>query len=259
MGIPKYKLNENFFKNPEKWNQEHAYLLGWICSDGSNSDVRMSIRLQEKDKKILEILKEILEYEGPLIYLKRNKINIINGKYPFKSYQNRYSLNIGRMNFCKTLTNLGINGDKSHLEFPKYLKEELIPHFLRGYYEGDGTFCVYYPAGRLNFEINLIASKNFILTTQQILKKELGIETRIDYEGFYRNGVVVLRAAGVNNALKIFNYLYKDAHFCLKRKFRKFLRLVNHKKRNFKNGRNNKEDIECAIQTAKNIIQNCQY
>ena len=60
----KYNKNHDFFENPLSWEEKHAYFLGWLMSDGHHNikAKSISIRLQARDKKILEILKDIIEY-----------------------------------------------------------------------------------------------------------------------------------------------------------------------------------------------------
>ncbi|MEK6881017.1 MAG: hypothetical protein AABY22_15470, partial [Nanoarchaeota archaeon] len=120
----KYDVDINFFKNPENWEQKHAYFLGWFESDGCNQkNGTLRIAIQEKDKRILEILKEQIKYNGPLYYLKRNGVNSLIGN---SKWQNRWSLNIARREISNDLLNLGIDNNKSNnLRFPEYLKDNL--------------------------------------------------------------------------------------------------------------------------------------
>lgn len=265
----KYTLDDNFFKSVKEWEEKHSYFLGWLMSDGHHNvkHTRIQIRLQEKDKKILDILKNIIKYTGPLNFLKRESINDFIKKST-KKWQSRWGLNITSKQITTDLLRLGIDNDKTNnLEFPAYLKEELIPHYLRSFYEGDGTisYSMYKNNTQIKFALNVIATRPFILTLQKILKDKIEIESQILIDRKIKNGNIVLRFAGKLNALKFFNYVYKDASFVLKRKFTKFLKLINHIKKEFKLKRKPhgykrlRPELNKSILIAKNIIQNAEY
>lgn len=261
----KYNKNVDFFKNPETWEPNQAYFLGWLMSDGHhNLNKGISIKLQESDKRILELLKEIINYNGPLIYEKRNSVNklITDNSY---HWQNRWALTIYQKTFTPDLLSLGISNNKSNsLYFPDYLRDDLISHFLRGYYEGDGTISYCYGdkknPKRLLFEIHLICTPMFIKPLQTIFKK-IDIRTRITTKSDIKNGNVYLKFSGNLAALKFFNYVYRDSQVLLKRKFRKFLRLINHMKRkqHVKNKLQVEMELSKAIHSIKWIILNSKY
>jgi hypothetical protein len=265
----KYQANFGFFNNPKNWEQKHAYFLGWLMSDGHHSVKmhRIQIRLQERDKRVLEILKDIIAYTGPLIFLKREKINDFIKRFT-KKWQHRWGLTINHQNITDDLLKLKIDNQKTNnLEFPDYLNENLLPHYLRSFYEGDGTisYSMYQNNKQIKFAINVIATRPFILTLQKILKDKLEIESQILIDKKIKNGNIVLRFAGKLNALKFFNYVYEGADFVLKRKFVKFLKLINHIKREFKLKNKPKgyqklePELNKAISIAKDIIQNAEY
>ncbi len=254
----KYFANSNFFKNSENWKEKEVYFLGWLLSDGHHNIKRgqIQIRLQEKDKQILEKLKNIIEYTGPLHYMKRGKINNLIKKCT-KTYQNRWCLDIRDWEISNDLINLGINNNKTNnLTFPKCIKTELIPHFIRAFYDGDGTVSYSYVNNRLSFSLNLISTPKFCNEIIEILSNKLKINFNIHRHKSYGNGNIVIRLNGYLSALKFFNYIYKDANFILKRKFRKFLRLINYCKRKkwIRHEKIYKEEINKSIEIAKQII-----
>lgn len=258
----KYTLNEEFFENPELWGQKQAYFLGWLLSDGHHNikNGSFSIKLQERDKKILEILKDIIQYTGNLYFIKRGIINNFI-KHTTNNYQNRYGLSIVRREVSNSLIKLDIKNNKTDkLEFPKYLKPELISHFLRGYYDGDGTISYHYNKNNLRFDIHLLGTINFCGKVKELLIDKFNIKFR-QINKSQNKTTVQIQFSGRLNALKFFNFVYKDAKYVLKRKFKKFLRLINYTKKN--EFTKNKEEFEIelnkAIIIAKNIIKNAKY
>lgn len=120
----KYNLDDNFFK--EVNNEEKAYLLGWIASDGSITPSTITIAIHKKDVKCLEILRDIICSELPIT----DKIETIK----------TFSIN------SKTISNdvcklLNIKPEKkSHIVcFPDLENDELKWVFLRGLFDGDGS------------------------------------------------------------------------------------------------------------------------
>jgi hypothetical protein len=134
----KYPIDESFFENID--SPEKAYFLGWFVTDGSNGKGNcIAISLQENDKYILEVLKKIIKTDRPLIF--KRAIKYKNSK---ENSKNQYSLTFYNKKISNDLLNLGYNNKKSYnLIFPSFLKEELIPHFLRGAFEGDGCICIH--------------------------------------------------------------------------------------------------------------------
>lgn len=268
----KFNINNNFFKNPDNWKEEQAYFLGWLLSDGNHTVKKglFRIRLQECDKKVLEILRNIIKYEGELKYEKRNKINEFI-KAHTKTYQNRWGLIITHKEMSNDLLRLGIENNKTNnLDFPNYLKSDLIIPFLRSFYEGDGTISYSIQADRYNnliFDIHLLGTENFLRVVQKILKNKLNIKSRIVEKPNIKNGVKQLQFNGCLNSIRFFNYFYGDAKYLLRRKFRKFLHLINWIKRrlndkNRKRMKNYKQfqmELDKAIEIAKDIIKNAEY
>lgn len=221
-----YSVNETFFDSPEIWTEKQAYWLGWLYSDGSNGGKQFSLKLQESDRSILDTLKDLIEYTGPLNFIKRPPSSILGG--PVKQYQHRYSLCISNIKMCQRLAELGIYyGNSPHLDFPSYLNRDLYPHFLRGLYDGDGCFSF---NKRNMFDSNLVVG---IKLGNRIIDiyKEKGWYARLDGNQVYNNGVQTLRLTGPNQGIQLFNYLYQDANYWLPRKVDTMRRLRDYKQR----------------------------
>ena len=220
-----YSVNGSFFDDPKTWTEKQAYWLGWLYSDGSNSGRQFSIKLQESDKCVLEVLKNLIDYTGPIGFEKRPPSSILGG--PIKQYQHRYRLVITHKKMCEKLAAFGISQLNSpSLPFPFYLRRELYPHFLRGLYEGDGCFSF---SSLKKFDTNVLVGKK--LGTQIIeFYKDFGINAFLNGNRDYKNGVEILRVSGPNQAITIFNYLYENATYWLPRKIEALYELRDYKK-----------------------------
>lgn len=136
-----YFENENFFDKID--SEEKAYVLGFFYADGCNSDLSkygenrqnvISFTQLEQDADILNQIKAAMDCNRPYVKIVQNT----NGKI-------KYSLRIVSRKLSQSLFNLGAILNKSLvLKFPDksiFKSEDLIRHFIRGYFDGDG--CIW--------------------------------------------------------------------------------------------------------------------
>lgn len=194
----KLKVDEYFFKNID--TEAKAYFLGLMYADGSVS--KNSFYLKLKDEDILQKFKTALKAE--------NDIKLIG---------NYYILSIHRQSMCKDLINNGCLPNKTRLiRFPE-LHKDLLRHFIRGFYDGDGSLilninkyhnCLNFTSGSLEFLVQL----------QEVLKNVSitngGISKETTHEVWH------LRYGGKQVHI-ILNWLYQDSNLYIQRKYNKFL------------------------------------
>ena len=104
------------------------------------------------------------------------------------------------------------------MSFPN-IPKELLPHFIRGLIDGDGSIGHY-----KDFAISFIcASKAFIESLREIVKNETGFSGSM-YTN--KNGIMTLKYS-TNQAKKICEYIYNDSEgIRLERKYEKFKNYV---------------------------------
>ena len=122
-GIRRNNFNVNFF---EEINTEaKAYFLGFIAADGWVSKGKeLSIKLHRQDEEILEKFCELIESQKEKIRVKDEKHRL---------------LLLCSKKIVEDLSKYGIVQNKTKiLFFPKRLKQELIIHYIRGIFDGDG-------------------------------------------------------------------------------------------------------------------------
>ena len=124
----------------------------------------------------------------------------------------REGIDIWSPQLCSDMAKYGIVNCKSLiLQFPTNLPKPLVRHFIRGYFDGDGTVGVY--DGQLKFRIT--SSPMFANSLQDILIGELGLsKTKLNEEGQARS----LSYSGNRQVSKILDYLYAGATIYLARK-----------------------------------------
>ena len=202
----KHILNENTFEVIN--TEEKAYWLGFMYADGYVNTTgwanQIQLGLSEKDYNHLIKFKEFLNCDYDIT---------------FKEKTNSCHLNINSKKMAKDLTNNGCFQAKSLLlNFPttEQVPEELIHHFMRGYFDGDG--CITYSKTQRCIEI--VGSHDFLNGYESILLKVLNRDSA-NKRGSAGNAETI-RYNGNNQVQKIYNFLYKDATIYLERKFNKF-------------------------------------
>jgi hypothetical protein len=211
-----YSYDKSYFKKID--TQEKAYLLGFLYADGNVCKNVMQICLHSKDIEVLHFLKKQLK--------SNHKIVNDRGYVRFR---------IGNEELVKDLNLLGLIERKTFkLIFPNenILPKNLINHFIRGYFDGDG--CIkkgldkkyYYTT----WGFELISCREFLEEVNKILSEKSGIKlANLHREKRRSNPIYYLRHGGtaISTIEKIYNYLYKDASFSLSRKKNKFISILN--------------------------------
>jgi DNA-binding transcriptional regulator WhiA len=177
-----------------------AYFLGFLYADGSlNKEERQcSLRLHKKDKHILYELSEKIYGEDK----------------PILEYGNNYDFTISNIVMCKDLLKHGVINKKTFLiRLPK-LNNKLMRHFIRGYFDGDGS--VHY-----NSKTNpcrtcsIISNKEFILELHEYLKKYKILSKIKQHQKSSNYYINITRYDNIN---KLYTFLYNNATIYLTRK-----------------------------------------
>lgn len=205
----KYHLNEHYFDDIDTPNK--AYIIGILWADGSNNlkNHTVELSLQECDKHILIDISKELETNRPLVFYNYNAKN--------SNHSNQYRLAISSKHISNTLNDLGMVQNKSQsLKFPTWLREDLYPHFIRGYLDGDGWISKNVKAPR----IEIVGTNIFCEALAQYIYQNLNIKCAIRKR--YPNSDSVVRQlefGGRYQVKRFLDYIYKDAEIYLQRKF----------------------------------------
>lgn len=208
----KYTLDEHYFDTID--TQDKAYILGFLYSDGCNfTDAnKILLSLQEEDRHILESMKECVKTNAPLY------LNMARKRNP--RHKNQYILAMRSKYMSKVLSDMGMVKAKSLiLEFPTNISEDMLPHFIRGYFDGDGVF----PRSMTSYTLGVLGTENFCIVLQSILK-ENGIESDIKNVNDPSNSTRQLYIRRKENSKKFLEYIYKDANLYLFRKHDLYLK-----------------------------------
>ena len=213
---PSSFFDEHFFDNIT--TEEQAYFLGFMFADGcvlSDRNYSIRINLHEKDREILERFRALLRLTYPL--------------YRFNTL-NQYCLQVSSKHMSERLTELGCVRRKTLiLKFPKWLPSELERHFIRGYFDGDGTVGIYEMkkprTGRTTthpkVSLSITGTKLFCQGTASVLQRDLGIKLSLYQTDKGGGRIYVAGVGGPRVVLRILDYLYEGATIFLERKHAK--------------------------------------
>lgn len=197
----RYSRNQNYFDQIDTPNK--AYILGMLYADGNNHLKHNSITLtlQESDKELLLAVKEELKYNGPLRFIP------LHDKNP--NYQNQYCLCINDEYMSQKLAELGVVNAKSLvLEFPSFLDPNLLSHFIRGYFDGDGN--IYYDKKRNKCQTQTVGTVNFCNALSNIL---FGFECKnnIKHPRQCKENTVIIQTSGNKSSYQFLSWMYDNA------------------------------------------------
>ena len=187
----KYHINEDYFKH---WSPNMAYILGFFLADGVVSGEGQTVSFAQKEIEILDQIRHEME-----------------SNHPIGEYNNGvHFLNINSKIIKDDLMNIhGLTPNKSKtVEFP-HVPEEYMHHFVRGYFDGDGS--IYKKGNMINF---VGGSDSFILDLRDILDdKEFDpiITSKDNHFRIYISGKKTIKQFG--------DWIYNDKGLYLKRKF----------------------------------------
>lgn len=217
-GVRKWNLCETYFDKLDTQNK--AYILGFLFADGYNDIGKSTIRLQLRwdDKDILTKINQELESDRPLKLINCSNRVALNGYIS----QDMYLLEVYSRHLCDTLASLGMVQNKSLvLRFPEFHDTSLYRHFIRGYFDGDGSFSR--STRYSNSIVTLTSTYDFCKRCLDIMQSELGIGGAI-YDASCHNGVTkVLSVSGNVQCKKILDWLYDGATLYLQRKHDKYI------------------------------------
>lgn len=209
--MSKYTYNTEYFKNIQ--SEEQAYWLGFICADGylNKRGNTVGICLSYKDRDHLEKFKRSIKYTGNIF----DRESRYNEHYKFTK---KSTIEIYSTKLSKDLNSLGLDYDKSHSLKSVQVPKELIHHFIRGYFDGDG--CVFEYSSKstqYNCGFTFVGTKDFLDFINSCLPEKcktliLDKRTKCTY---------TLYLASMKRFLIIKEYLYEDATVYLDRKFNK--------------------------------------
>jgi hypothetical protein len=222
--LNRYTLNEYYFENID--TERKAYLLGLLFADGFVGDEKYNnvvIDLHKNDLHILEEFKNEIQFTGEIRETKSS------GGFS-KEGETSLRLNFSSKVMAKHLRDYGIVVKRSEtMTTLPNIPSHLISHFIRGYFDGDGTISMLKRKSYRNFSgttklyehmnyfFSIIGHKEFL----ECIAKEMNLES-YSFEKSKNENMVYLNVRSKVEMPKIYDYLYKDSTIKLQRKYDKF-------------------------------------
>ena len=198
-------------------NEEKAYWLGFLYADGSIS----SQKSDNKSRYVLELTlsaKDIHHLEKFNTFMKHNEYNI-----KYREKVNAYRWSVNNKHLWETLNSYGCVPNKSLiLKFPNkriFTSKELIIHFIRGYFDGDGCISRNLSSKSVSPDVSLLGTHELLTTIKNIINKE-DIDCDIKRNKKYGDHNVWTLSFKKEPGIKFINLIYNDSAIYLDRKYK---------------------------------------
>ena len=209
----KISSNDTIFEKID--TEEKAYWLGFLYADGNvyykeeKVTYRIELGLAEKDLNNIEKFKNFLNCTNEIKYRESTK---------------SYRLMIPSKKICNDLIKLGCVPNKSLiLTFPteEQVPLELQKHFIRGYFDGDGSISYRKSGGSPG--ISVMGTLEFLLKLNEVFNNLAAIAKK---DKRHLNNTYTLRFR-VQPGINFLYLIYNDSNIFLTRKYEKYNFLLN--------------------------------
>jgi intein-encoded DNA endonuclease-like protein len=217
----KYSVNEKYFESID--TQEKAYWLGFLYADGcvlerhdnngNHKGTVMELALKKDDE---EHLRSFLYDIGANYPIKNRTVLCRNKKF------DAVRTIISNTEFCKHLIAHGCVPNKTFVLQPPDIDDALVPHFIRGYFDGDGSLS--FNNETKSRALNLLGTKELL----EFIKEKSGISKNIHVHKVKDENVYCISINGKESMKTFCQFIYADKTVFLERKWKKALMLMKH-------------------------------
>lgn len=217
----KYYCNYDFFKKID--TEDKAYWLGFLYADGCiTKTAGINLLLSSEDRDHLEKYKKSLEAEHPI----EDRIQFVKHYKEDRLIEQKSSkIRLFSSEMVEDLKNLGCMRLKTFkLKFPTsdQVPDHLIRHFIRGYFDGDGSIWVSEYKGKYKkWGFTILGNEDFCKKCKSIIFNQCGVSL-FERKHQTTDGIIYIYSTNVIDINKIKNFLYNNAKIFLSRKLEKF-------------------------------------
>ena len=206
----RYKVNESYFDNIN--TEEKAYWLGFLYADGyireRKSGNSLEMKLSVKDLEHLILFRECVG-SNHLIKESQSKVKYKGGV----SISNMVHLAMYSSKIVESIKRQGVHSRKTFTIERPNIEKKMIPHFIRGYFDGDGSF---------SFNPNKYVIKTQIVSASDQFQKFIIDELNENGISINLYSKIKLQIQNKLDNEKFYNYIYKNCKIYLKRKKEKY-------------------------------------
>jgi len=203
-----YKFNHNFFNG---LTEKSAYIAGFIAADGylNLKANRIELAVGKKDSMLLKRIAREMGYTGPIY--EKPKVNAVK-------------LQITSQKLLDDLfIILGVKNNKSLMLKDAAIPPHLMSHFIRGYFDGDGTIKSSIKS------IRFLGTKEFLEWIDLNFRQHTGIPGKKPKRKGHEN-VFMLGYYGMDFDI-VCDWMYIGATIYLERKYQRYVKLMSEHKR----------------------------
>lgn len=227
MGLKKYPYTCNYSYFNEIDTEEKAYWLGFLTADGwinkskkTNSGV-VGVELQYGD--IGHLKKFNKSICGNYQIADRWRPCSISTKDQNKNHHTCI-IRIFSTTMYTTLCNLGFSNNKSYDFCIPNIRNDLIRHYIRGYFDGDGCLCFTNKSFRINFTT---ASRTLNNDVVNILRTSGINVSESNYVNDFQTIMYKIDICRQQDKINFLNWIYDNCTIYLDRKYKKYLKIKN--------------------------------
>lgn len=209
-------FDKNYFSNID--NEAKAYFLGLLLADGNvyqykrNAEqYKIQIELNTEDQYLIEEFRNQIKSTNVIFNENRNINDTI-------SHMSHFSVDSVKM--AHDLISLGVTPRKSGIaELTALVPKELYRHYIRGYFDGNGTVSLQRNDTFLYF--GFYGGHNIIYQIHEWLSKEIHVSNRkiIDKE---KDHISFVSYSTTQDLISFYKLMYSDANYYMHRKKEKF-------------------------------------
>lgn len=216
-----HNLDTDYFNNID--TQEKAYWLGFIWADGciSKTSPRCSgpnrLRIAQKwnERQHLELFNATIKADYQIKQIRHPNNKLVA------------QIDINCRPLCKSLQNLGYDVKTKRTNIP-IIRNDLIPHFIRGYFDGDGSLSLYTQRIKkwtvLKQEWSITGNKVLMHEIKAILTKDADVTPTVQLKHYKRSpDTASIRYGKKSDIHALYKYLYTNATVYLPSKHEKFM------------------------------------
>jgi hypothetical protein len=210
----KYTLNEYYFEEIDSPNK--AYFLGFLFADGYNNEARGVVELSSshKDYGMLYKLNMEIDSSKPVRRVESNGIKSCRIDW----VSSKLSSDLKRHGCIQAKT--------FEITMPD-IREDLMRHFIRGYFDGDG--CISYSYSKkdnrfgnvFNSVATVVGTDSFCRSLKDYLLNAVGVNSTILCRNKTSPEIKTVQVSGNQQVIKFATWLYGGANLYMERKRRK--------------------------------------